>query len=55
VNFSFIKNVKSPAEISHLKCLLPLWLKRWQNFGIEATTSGRNDLLIDGLKISGNA
>jgi lipoate---protein ligase len=30
-------------------------LKRWQNSELTATTSGRNDLLINGLKISGNA
>ena len=54
VNFTYIKNVKSPAEISFKMFTAPVvealaWL------GITATTSGRNDLLIAGLKISGNA
>jgi lipoate---protein ligase len=54
VNFSFIKNVKSPAEISFKMFTAPV-VEALAKLGIEATTSGRNDLLIDGLKISGNA
>jgi lipoate---protein ligase len=54
VNFSFIKNVKSPAEISFKQFTAPV-VEALAKLGIEATTSGRNDLLIDGLKISGNA
>lgn len=54
VNFSFIKNVKSPAEISFKMFTAPV-VEALAKLGITATTSGRNDLLIDGLKISGNA
>ena len=54
VNFTFIKNVKSPAEISFKQFTEPV-VKALAKLGIEATTSGRNDLLINGLKISGNA
>lgn len=54
VNFTFIKNVKSPAEISFRQFTEPV-VKALAKLGIEATTSGRNDLLINGLKISGNA
>ena len=54
VNFSFIKNVKSPAEISFKQFTQPV-VKTLAKLGITATTSGRNDLLIDGKKISGNA
>ncbi len=54
VNFSFIKNVKSPAEISFTQFTAPV-VNALGRLGIEATTSGRNDLLVDGLKISGNA
>jgi lipoate-protein ligase A len=54
VNFTFIKNVKSPAEISFKLFTAPV-VDALAKLGIEATTSGRNDLLIDGLKISGNA
>ena len=54
VNFSFIKNVSSPAEISFKMFTRPV-VEALAQLGLKATTSGRNDLLIDGLKISGNA
>lgn len=54
VNFSFIKNVKSPAEISFKQFTEPV-REALAELGVEATTSGRNDLLIEGFKISGNA
>jgi len=54
VNFSYFKNVKSPAEISFGQFTAPV-VETLAKLGITATTSGRNDLLIDGLKISGNA
>jgi len=54
VNFAFIKNVKSPAEISFKMFTEPV-VEALAKMGIKATTSGRNDLLIKGLKISGNA
>ncbi len=54
VNFTFIKNVKSPSEISFSQFTEPV-REALAQLGIEATTSGRNDLLIEGLKISGNA
>lgn len=54
VNFTFIKNVKSPAEISFKQFTQPV-VEALAKLGIEAGTSGRNDLLINGLKISGNA
>jgi len=54
VNFTYIKNVKSTAEISFKQFTEPV-VKTLAKLGIEATTSGRNDLLINGLKISGNA
>jgi lipoate---protein ligase len=54
VNFSFIKNVNSPAEISFKQFTLPI-VEALAKLGLTATNSGRNDLLINGLKISGNA
>ena len=54
VNFAFIKNVKSPSEISFKQFTEPV-VEALAQLDIEATTSGRNDLLIKGLKISGNA
>jgi lipoate-protein ligase A len=46
--------VKSPAEISFKQFTAPI-VETLAKLGITATTSGRNDLLINGLKISGNA
>ena len=54
VNFVFIINVASPAEISFKQFTAPV-VDALAKLGITATTSGRNDLLINGLKISGNA
>lgn len=54
VNFTFIKNVSSVAEISFKIFTQPV-VTALTKLGIEATTSGRNDLLIGDLKISGNA
>jgi len=54
VNFSFIKNVAGPHEISFQRFTEPIRLAL-KELGINAETSGRNDLLIEGKKISGNA
>lgn len=54
VNFSYIKNVNSPAEISFKLFTGPI-VEALSKLGLEASTSGRNDLLISGEKISGNA
>ena len=54
VNFTFIKNVSSPAEISFKIFTQPV-VTALAKLGITATTSGKNDLLIGNLKISGNA
>ena len=54
VNFSFIKNVKSPGEISFRQFTAPV-VEALAKLGIIALNSGRNDLLVEGKKISGNA
>ncbi|MCA1761104.1 MAG: lipoate--protein ligase, partial [Bacteroidales bacterium] len=54
VNFAYIKNVKSPAEISFKLFTKPV-VEALAKLGITATTSGRNDLLVESKKISGNA
>jgi lipoate-protein ligase A len=54
VNFAFIKNVKSPAEISFKQFTEPI-VEALAKLGIVAVNSGRNDLVVNGLKISGNA
>ncbi|WP_372949637.1 lipoate--protein ligase [Mariniphaga sp.] len=54
VNFAYIKNVSSPAEISFKLFTEPV-VKALARLKVTATTSGRNDLLVEGKKISGNA
>lgn len=54
VNFAYIKNVSSPAEISFKLFTEPV-VKALAKLGVKASTSGRNDLLVEGRKISGNA
>ena len=55
LNFSFIQNVKEGSkEIDFLKYLQPI-VDALQSLGVPAEFSGRNDLVIEGKKISGNA
>ena len=54
VNFSFIKNVNSPSEISFKKFTEPI-VESLAKLNVTAVNSGRNDLLVEGKKISGNA
>lgn len=54
VNFAFIKNVDSPDEISFKKFTRPI-IESLSRLEIKAYNSGRNDILIGGKKISGNA
>lgn len=55
LNFSFIQNIKPGSkEIDFLKYLQPI-VDALRSLGVPAEFSGRNDLVIDGKKISGNA
>ncbi|BBE18178.1 lipoate-protein ligase A [Aquipluma nitroreducens] len=54
VNFTFIRNVKDISEVNFKVFTVPV-IEALKKLGIEAYTTGRNDLLIDGKKISGNA
>jgi lipoate---protein ligase len=54
VNFVLIVNVSSPSEVSFQKFTQPV-VDALSDLGIHATLSGRNDLMIEGKKISGNA
>ncbi len=54
VNFAFIKNVDNPAEISFKKFTRPI-IDSLSRLDIKVINSGRNDLLVEGKKISGNA
>ena len=55
LNFSFIRNIEpEEKEINFVKFLQPI-VDALQSLGVPATFSGRNDLMVHGKKISGNA
>jgi len=54
VNFTFIRNVANISEVN-FKVFTDSVIEALKKLGVEAYTTGRNDLLIDGKKISGNA
>lgn len=54
LNFTFIINVDDPGKVNYKKYVQPI-IDALKEMGITAEASGRNDILIDGLKISGNA
>lgn len=54
LNFTFIRRVDKIQEINFKIFTYPI-VEALGKAGIKATTTGRNDLLIEGKKISGNA
>ncbi|OFX60662.1 MAG: hypothetical protein A2066_08310 [Bacteroidetes bacterium GWB2_41_8] len=54
VNFTFVRNVTNISEVNFKVFTVPV-VEALKKLGVEAYTTGRNDLLIDGKKISGNA
>jgi len=54
VNFCFLKNVNNPAEIRFKMFVQPV-VDALAKLGIQAVISGKNDLLVQGRKFSGNA
>lgn len=54
LNFSFIHNCANLEQINFTKFTYPI-LQALREMGLEVVFSGRNDLLIDSNKISGNA
>ena len=54
LNYSFITDVGKPDEISICRFSEPI-CRALAAMGVEARTSGRNDILVDGKKISGVA
>lgn len=56
VNFTFIQNLKPHEELNiNFRKFLDPMIEVLSTMGVNATYSGRNDLLLDGMKISGNA
>ncbi|GET30452.1 lipoate--protein ligase [Prolixibacter sp. SD074] len=54
LNFCFIRNIATNEDISFTRFTQPI-VNALATLGIEATFSGRHDLLVKGRKISGNA
>lgn len=54
LNFTFIISVDDPGKVNYKKYVQPI-VDALASMGIKAELSGRNDILVDGLKISGNA
>src|SRR5664280_1193290 len=54
LNFSFIKNSESGKQVDFIKYTQPV-IDFLKSMGVEARFEGKNDLKVDGLKISGNA
>ena len=54
LNFTFIENIQEGKTINFQKYTKPI-IDILQQLGVEARFEGRNDLVIDGKKISGNA
>jgi lipoate---protein ligase len=54
VNFTFIRNVANISEVNFKVFTFPV-IEALKKLDVKAYTTGRNDLLIDGKKISGNA
>ena len=54
LNFTFIRNVEKIQEVNFKIFTFPI-VEALKTLGIDAYTTGRNDLLIEGKKISGNA
>jgi len=54
INFTFITNIDENADNSFIKFAQPV-IDSLNSLGIKAEFSGRNDITVDGKKISGNA
>lgn len=54
LNFTFVIKVDDPGKVNYKKFVQPV-IDALASMGIKAEASGRNDILVDGLKISGNA
>jgi lipoate-protein ligase A len=54
LNFTFIKHVGQMDQVNFKLFTQPI-VEALQKLGLQAYSSGRNDLLLDGKKISGNA
>ena len=54
LNYSFITDVKNAAEMTYQQFTVPV-VQALNNLGLDAKASGRNDILVNGCKVSGTA
>ncbi|MBK5251986.1 MAG: lipoate--protein ligase [Peptostreptococcaceae bacterium] len=54
LNFTFIANIEDATTVDFKKYAMPI-IEALKTLNIKAELSGRNDIIIDGKKISGNA
>lgn len=54
LNFSFVTNWHSERDLSFERFLTPV-INALKSFGINSEIEGRNDLVVEGKKVSGNA
>jgi len=54
LNFTIITNISDVNKVDFKKYVQPV-IRALESMGVKAEASGRNDILIDGKKISGNA
>ncbi len=54
INFSFMRDAHADDEVSFERFLEPV-IAFLRTLGVDAVFSGRNDITVDGMKISGNA
>jgi lipoate---protein ligase len=54
LNFTFIRNVEGENHVDFRKFTAPV-IAILQSFGLNARFEGRNDITVDGRKVSGNA
>ena len=54
LNYSFITDVENAADMSYQQFTRPV-VEALQGLGLQAEASGRNDILVEGRKISGTA
>ncbi len=54
LNFTFIINVDEPGKVNVKKYVRPI-IDALKDIGVDAEVSSRNDILFNGMKISGNA
>ncbi len=54
LNYSFITDVANAAEMTYQQFTAPV-VQALRHLGLDAKTSGRNDILVNGCKVSGTA